>query len=151
MSKKINQQIEALQELLQLEKKEDFEQFRQEVIQLEIAEKREKGICWYPLEVLKEGYTVGDRAFVIVARTAHLNEPHRIKSGAPVELYHRNTEKKSTNRSGQSGVVNFVDKNKIKIIFNSKDLPEWLHQGNLAVDLMFDERCVKTTSQSERW
>ncbi|MEL6926349.1 MAG: AAA domain-containing protein, partial [Bacteroidota bacterium] len=37
------------------------------------------------------------------------------------------------------GVINYVQKNRMKIILNSKDLPDWLGDGLIGVDLMFDE------------
>ena len=39
----INDQIFRLQELLKLEKKEDFERYRQEVLELSLSEKRKRG------------------------------------------------------------------------------------------------------------
>ncbi len=137
----INQKIEALQALLKIEKQADFEQFRQQVQELTVAEKREKGLSWYPLNVKKEGYTIGDRAFIIVERTSHLNEPHRIRSGSPVDFYSNASD--TNTKGGQfsvTGVVNFIERNKMKIILNSKDLPDWLRDGSLGVDLSFDER-----------
>ena len=141
MYQKINEELQRLKDLLKMEKKADFEQFRNEIIELSVAEKREKGLCWYPLQIIKEGYTLGERAFVTVERTAQRNEPHRFKSGTPVDLYSGADDKfsKSQNRS-QSGVIYFVEKNKMKIILNSKDLPDWLNNGQLGVDLLFDER-----------
>ena len=45
----------------------------------------------------------------------------------------------------------------MKIILNAKDIPDWLSQGNLGVDLQFDERtylemekALKTVSKASR-
>lgn len=124
--------------MLQKEKKADFERFREELLQLSQSERRKKGFCWYPLQVVKTGYTIGERAFVMVERTADLDKPHRLKSGTPVEFYSGGDDPKRTN--SQRGIIHFVDKNKMKIILNSKDLPEWLNDGQLAVEMLFDER-----------
>lgn len=138
---KINQQIEDLKEVLRIEKKEDFERFRAEVAQLSLSEKREKGLTWNPLDVKKEGYTYGERAFVIVERIGNRNEPHRFRAGTPVELYSLATDKFSkAEKFNQSGVIQFVEKNRMKIVLNSRDLPDWLNNGQLGVDLLFDER-----------
>ncbi len=138
---KINAQIERLRELLALEKEEDFERFRREIQQLSISEKIEKGLCWSPLVVKKEGFAIGERAFVIVERTAHLDTSHRFKPGTPVDLYSKNTDKKSAaDKTRQSGVIQFMEKNRMKVVLNTSDLPEWLTEGGLAVDMLFDER-----------
>lgn len=141
---KINQQIQKLKEVLLIEKKQDFEQFRQEVAQLSLSEKREKGLTWQPLDVKKEGYTFGERAFVIVERTTQLNEPHRFKSGTPVEFYSLATDKFSkSDHQKQSGVIQFMERNRMKIVLNTDDLPDWLGNGQLGVDLLFDERTYR--------
>jgi len=136
--KTIQEKLTHVRDLLQKEKEADFEKFRAEMLQLSQAERREKGLCWYPLQVLKTGYTVGDRAFVTVNRTAHLNKPHRLRSGAPIEFYGGTDQPKRT--QVVRGIIHFVDKNKMKIILNHKDLPDWLNDGQLAVELLFDER-----------
>ena len=51
----ITAKIEGLRELLALEKEADFERFRREIQQLSVAEKVEKGLCWSPVILKKEG------------------------------------------------------------------------------------------------
>ncbi|MEL6635963.1 MAG: AAA domain-containing protein [Bacteroidota bacterium] len=137
----INAKIEGLRELLALEKEADFERFRREIQQLSVAEKVEKGLCWSPVILKKEGFAIGERAFVIVERTGQLDLPHRFKAGTPVDLYARPTDQKGNrDKRRQSGVIQFLEKHRMKIVFNTNDLPEWLQEGGLAVDLLFDER-----------
>lgn len=130
------EELTELKALLQLEKEEDFEQFKALVQSLPLEKRREKGLSWHPVEVLKMGYSIGDRAFVIVQRTTRLNEPHRFRSGNTVSLFSRAEAGKPAERTG---VVNFIEKNKMKIILNSKDLPEWIGKGDIGVDMLFDE------------
>ena len=139
-----NEKITQLQDLLALEKEQDFERFQQQVLQLSLAEKRKKGVTWHPLEIIKQGYTFGERAFITVRRSTALNEPHRFRGGAPVVFYSLAEDKfsKSDTRS-KNGVIHFVENNKMKIILNTKDLPDWLANGQLGVDLLFDERTYR--------
>ncbi len=139
----INKELTYLLELLKIEKEEDFERYRQLVIQLSIKEKREKGLTWHPLQIIKEGFTFGERAFVVVERTNQINEPHRFKSGTPVELYSTSEDKFGTDEKKEkkvSGVIQFMKRNQMKIVLNAKDIPPWLHYGHVGVDLLFDER-----------
>lgn len=139
----INNQLTYLLELLKIEKEEDFERYRQLVIQLSLKEKREKGLTWHPLQIKKEGFTFGERAFVVVERTNQINEPHRFKSGTPVELYSTSEDKFGTDEKKEkkvSGVIQFMKRNQMKIVLNAKDIPPWLHYGHVGVDLLFDER-----------
>ena len=123
--------------LLQIEKEEDLEQFKLNVQSLPISKRKEKGVTWYPLQVLKSGYTYGERAYVIAERTSELGKSHRLRSGKTINFYTNQTGEKTRDFTG---VVNYVNKDKIKIILNSKDLPDWLNMGNLGVDLLFDDR-----------
>jgi ATP-dependent RNA/DNA helicase IGHMBP2 len=137
----IDQQIQQLQDLLRLEKAEDFERYRQQVLTLSLTEKRKRGLTWYPLVILKQGFTLGDRAFVIVERNKETDEAHRFRGGTPVELYSLADDRYSkTTHQSQSGVVHFVDKKQMKIILNTNDFPDWLTNGQLGVDLLFDEK-----------
>ncbi|HHS95462.1 MAG TPA: AAA family ATPase, partial [Phaeodactylibacter sp.] len=138
----IDEQIQHLQYLLQIEKEEDFERYRQEVLTLSLNEKRQRGLTWQPLNILKQGYTLGDRAFVVVEKSKDENTTtHMFKAGAPVDFYSLAEDKYSKNTERkQSGVIHFVDKKKMKIILNCNDFPDWLSNGQLGVDLLFDER-----------
>jgi superfamily I DNA and/or RNA helicase len=129
-------EFEELLELLLLEKAEDLEQFKQKILKLSLEERKDQGYSWYPLQVVKSGYTYGERAYVVVERTSNLNEPHQFRSGKIVQLF---TKQPSVKRPEQSGVIQYLDKNKMKIILNSKDLPDWLGLGLIGVDLLFDD------------
>jgi ATP-dependent RNA/DNA helicase IGHMBP2 len=129
-------ELEALSELLRLEKQESLEQFKQMVARLPLEEKRAKGFTWYPLQVAKQGYTYGERAFVIVERSGPPDEPHHFRAGKVVNLF---TRQPAVRRPECSGVIQFVDKNRMKIVLNTNDLPEWLGLGLIGVDLLFDE------------
>jgi ATP-dependent RNA/DNA helicase IGHMBP2 len=135
-NKTVLKELERLKELLLLEKQEDLEQFKQLVLKLPLEERKEKGYTWYPLQVLKQGYTYGDRAYIVAERTTQKGEPHRLRSGQTVNLF---TMQPSVKKREKSGVINYVDRNKIKIILNSKDLPSWLGLGLVGVDMLFDE------------
>ncbi len=136
MSDNKNELHQVLEALL-IEKKEDFDQFKAHVQSLSLDEKRKQGYTWNPLEVLSSGYTFGERAFIVVQRTKNLNEPHTFRSGKTISFY---TGQAGVSNPERIGVINFVDRNKMKIILNAKDLPDWLGLGMLGVDLLFDER-----------
>ncbi len=125
-----------LKKLLQLEKEEDFEQFKNLVTSLPLPDRRERGLSWHPVEIFKRGYSIGDRAFVTIKRVKNMNQPHRFRSGGTVRLFSNNPNIK---RGERSGVINYLDRNKMKIILNSHDLPDWLDGGDIGVDMLFDE------------
>lgn len=137
----INNKLTKVLELLQIEKQEDFDRFREQVLKLSLKEKREKGLTWHPVMVKKEGFTFGDRAFVILEKTNQFNEPHRFKSGTPVELF--STADAKTNDSKDRrirGIIQYLKRDQMKVVLNTQDIPNWVHYGNVGVDLLFDER-----------
>lgn len=124
-------------QLIQQEKEEDLEQFRKMVQELPLSKRKAKGVTWYPLQVLKSGYTYGERAFVIIERTTELGNAHQFRSGKTINFY---TNQPGVKTRDYTAVVNYVNKDRMKIILNSKDLPEWLNHGQLGIDLLFDDR-----------
>ena len=133
----IKDKLERSLELLKLEKEEDFNQHKQFIQSLSLDERVKQGYSWYPLNILKSGYTYGERAFVIVERTSKLEEGHQFRSGKTANLF---TQQPNVRNPERAGVVQYVEKNKLKIILNAKDLPDWLGLGLIGIDIMFDER-----------
>lgn len=127
-----------LQELLELERQEDLEQFKALVEKQPLAERIVKGFSWYGVRAIKSGYTYGERAFVIVEREGRQEHPeHQFRAGKTVRLF---CEVKDGKPRERTGVLQFVDRNRLKIVLNARDLPDWLDLGVLGVDLLFDER-----------
>jgi superfamily I DNA and/or RNA helicase len=126
-----------LQELLKLEKAEDFEQYKIKMERMPLVARRKEGYAWFPLNILQKGYAIGERAFVLVERTALQGEAHHFRSGKTVSLF---SMAPGVQHPERSGVVYFLDKDRMKIILNAGDLPDWLDQGQIAVQIAFDER-----------
>jgi superfamily I DNA and/or RNA helicase/ribosomal protein L21E len=133
---KINE-LTRLKELLLLEKQADLEFFKTVIQNKPLEKRREEGFTWYPLSILRSGYTFGDRAFVVVEKTVQSDMPHQFRAGNVVQIF---TQNKDAYKPEKAGVINYVHKNQMYIILNSKDLPDWLNDGNIGVDLLFDDR-----------
>jgi ATP-dependent RNA/DNA helicase IGHMBP2 len=129
--------LHNLLELVEIERAADLETYRQLIEQLPLSERKEKGVTWHPVEVTKSGYTYGERAYVIVQRSTADQRAHQFRSGKTVRFY---AQQPDTKVREKTGVIQFVDKNRMKIVLNSKDLPDWLNLGDMGVDLLFDDR-----------
>jgi ATP-dependent RNA/DNA helicase IGHMBP2 len=130
-------ELQQISELLKLEKQKDFEQFREFVQSLSLHDRVAEGYAWYPVEVVKSGFTYGERAFVIVTRTKQTETPDQFRPGQPVRFFTGAAEVK---KPEISGVIQSLSKGRMKIVLSSKDLPDWMNDGSLGVDLEFDER-----------
>lgn len=134
MPKEIEELVQLF-ELLRIEKEQDFEQYKQQIQRLSIAERQAKGYSWYPLSIIQQGYTYGERAFVVVEKNED-DLAHQFRSGKTVNLFSNQDEIKNPE---QSGVVHYVNKTRMKVILNAKDLPDWLGMGQIGIDMLFDE------------
>ena len=128
-------ELTHLRHLISLERQEE-RRLHLEVIQaMPLVQRVEEGYSWYPLQVTKQDYGIGERPFVIVTREGE--EAHQFRAGTSVNLFTTQQDARSPQRSG---VIQYVKKDKMKIILGGDDHPGWLQRGGVGVDLMFDER-----------
>lgn len=126
-----------LSQLLRREREEDLREYTKQVRESPLSERVERGYTWYPLRVVQTGFALGEKAFVIVERTARMDEPHQLRAGQTVSLF---TNQEHVKEPEQSGIINFVERNRMKIILHAQDVPDWLDLGLLGVDQLFDDR-----------
>jgi ATP-dependent RNA/DNA helicase IGHMBP2 len=129
--------LEKVLSALQIEREEDFLQFKELIQSVPLSDRIELGYSWYPVKVEKAGYAIGDRAFVIVERQVRRDKPHQFKDGGTVSFFIQRPDGKIKEKTG---VINFMERNRMKIILNYKDIPEWIEEANLGVDMLFDDR-----------
>lgn len=129
--------LDTLRELLRQEREEDLRLFQQTIRQQPLSERVEKGYSWYPVTVVQTGFALGDKAFVVLERTTRLGEPHQLRAGQTVSFFSNAPHAEEPERNG---VVNYVERNRMKIILNARDVPDWINQGLLGVDQLFDDR-----------
>jgi len=122
---------------LQVEKEEDFEQHRRLIQQLPLEERVREGYTWYPAQVMKTGFALGERAYVLLERGQKAEKPDQFRDGMPVSLF---TRQPSVRQPEVGGIIQFADRGRMKIILNGPDLPDWLGLGLIGVDIQFDER-----------
>lgn len=129
-------ELEHLRDLVQIEREAERSAHVERIQHLSVQQRVEEGYAWYPVVVDKSGFTIGDRAFVIVARTDEPS-PHKFRAGKTVNL---TTRQSGIDKPNAAGVIQFVNKGRMKIVLNQSYLPDWLGAGKLGVDLLFDER-----------
>ncbi|CAH1001842.1 hypothetical protein LEM8419_02750 [Neolewinella maritima] len=128
-------QLTHLRHLIDLERQEE-RRLHLDIIQaMPLVQRVAKGYCWYPLQVTKQGYGIGERPFVVVTREGE--EAHQFRAGTSVNLFTTQADARAPQRSG---VIQYVKKDRMKIILGGDEHPGWLQRGGVGVDLMFDER-----------
>lgn len=128
-------ELAHLRSLVLLERKEE-RRLHLEIIQAMPLPKRvAKGYSWHPLQATETGYGIGGRPVVTVTREGE--QAHQFRAGTSVNLFTTNPGEHAPQRSG---VIKYIKKNRMQIILSGEDLPSWLNNGGVGVDLMFDER-----------
>lgn len=133
----VNQQLQHTLELIKLERQADMEQYRQKVLLQSISQRTKKGSTWYPVSLKRDYIGTGERPIIEVERTNHLDQPHAFGSGKAVSIFSNSSGKPE--RDHVNGVINYVRDNIMVVTVNADEVPDWIQDGMLGIDVMFDE------------
>jgi ATP-dependent RNA/DNA helicase IGHMBP2 len=133
----VTAQLNQTSELLKLERNADLEQYRQKVLLRSLKDRTKEGSTWYPVTLKRDYIGTGERPVIEVERTNHLDQPHSFQSGKLVSVF-SNASGKSENEH-VNGVINYVRDNIMVVTLNADEAPDWIEDGMLGVDVMFDE------------
>ena len=124
-------------QLLKLEWAEDLANYKKKFLNTSIADKKKEGITWHPILLKKHKIGMGERLLVEVERM-DTNYPSSFSSGKSVTFF-------STHEGYQgmenrvNGVVNQVKKDLMVVTLQADEIPDWMQDSRLGVDLLFDE------------
>jgi ATP-dependent RNA/DNA helicase IGHMBP2 len=132
-----HEQLARTFELIKLERQADLEYYRQKVLLRSLHQRTQEGTTWYPVKLKRDYIGTGERLIIEVERSNHLDQPHAFQSGKSVTVF--------SNASGKpekehiNGVINYVRDNTMVVTLNGDELPDWIEDGLLGIDVMFDE------------
>lgn len=135
------EQLQKTLSLIQIERQADLEQYRQKVLLRSLSQRTKEGVTWYPVRRVKDSIGTGERIIVELERLHNLDQPHSFQSGKLVSLFCNAAGRPE--REHVNAVVNYVRDNTLVITLNGDDLPDWIDNGQLGVDVMFDEMTYK--------
>jgi ATP-dependent RNA/DNA helicase IGHMBP2 len=151
----IHDELQKSLKLLRQEWQEDLEQFKKKFLYTSISDRKNEGICWYPVLLKKTKMSFGERWIVELERTDS-NQSHLFQSGKSVSVF-SNLQQNNSPEYRLNGVINFVKKDLMTITLQVEEIPDWLHKGKVGVDLLFDEAsyremeaALKKVIQSEK-
>lgn len=133
---KVQEELHTVLKLLDLEKQADLAYYQEKVLNTSLEEKRKEGVCWYPVTLAQQRYSLAEKLVIKVERSAQRDKPHVFQSGKVVSLFANSSHSHTQNLSG---VVNNVSGNLMTITLNVEELPDWVFEEKLGVDLLFDE------------
>ncbi|WP_291782858.1 AAA domain-containing protein [Cecembia sp.] len=133
----ITEELKKSLKLLRQEWEEDLQQFKKKFLYTSIGDKKEEGICWYPVQLKKFRLGYGERWIVDMERM-DTNQSHIFQSGKSVSIF-SNLEQHISPEFRINGVINQVKKDVMTVTLQMEELPDWLHKGKVGIDLLFDE------------
>lgn len=138
----IQEELKHLLILLRKEKEEDLLVYKRKMTGTSLAERRKQGVCWYPVNLEKTKFDTGERLLVRISRPHEHLDAHLFQSGKLVSLF-SNAGKNHENSEVVNGVVNQVSEHEMLITLNSDAVPNWIEDGYLGVQLLFDENAYR--------
>ncbi|QCR22013.1 AAA domain-containing protein [Pontibacter sp. SGAir0037] len=130
----IFKELKQVQELLKIEQEEDRQQYKAKSLKSSITERKAMGFCWYPVVISKEEIGFGNKVVLELERTSGRDQLHLFQTGKAAALFSNQGERNSLN-----GVIVGLKRNKVLLATNKEDLPDWIDDGKLGIDLTFDE------------
>lgn len=130
-------ELGSLASVLRIEQREDYALHNSWLKQSSIQERKRNGITWFPLKIVETGFGIGSYPFVVVERNPGDRLDHRFQSAAPVSLF---SAAEGNGENTVTGTIGYVDDQRMKISFFLDELPEWMEDGKLGVNLLFDTR-----------
>src|SRR5690242_12073535 len=124
-------------ELIRLERQADLEYYRQKVLLRSLQQRTREGTTWYPVRLKRDYIGTGERLMIEVERTTQIGQPHAFQSGKSVTFFSNGAGKPE--RDHVNGVINYVRDSNMVITLHGDELPDWIENGLLGVDVMFDE------------
>ncbi|MCL6260379.1 AAA domain-containing protein [Aquiflexum sp. TKW24L] len=131
----IQEELKNSLKLLKQEWEEDLIQYKKKFLYTSISDKKEEGVCWYPVQLKRSKIGFGERLIIELERF-DMGTPHVFQSGKSVSIFSNQAQFQNQRING---VINQVKKDIMIVTLQAEDVPEWMHQGKLGVDLLFDE------------
>jgi superfamily I DNA and/or RNA helicase len=123
------------EQLLAIEKDEERLIFQRDYRSKSLDERRKAGLTWYPIVLQDDAKSATGFGFE-VRRTSHLDAPNAFQSGQIISLF--SMQEKAENPAVK-GIIKTVRRDYLTIALTCEELPDWLDDGKLGIDLFFDE------------
>jgi ATP-dependent RNA/DNA helicase IGHMBP2 len=121
--------------LVKIEREEDRKQYEEKIRNRSLQDRKNDGVTWYPVMINQSYLGTGEKWVFQVERTTGLEQRHIFQSGSSVSLFLHDDK----NVVSASGIVMRMNQHKMTLMLNSDDPPDWIDDGKLGVNLLFDE------------
>lgn len=135
----IQEELSKVSRLLKLEQEEDLAQYKLKSIRSSIQERKQNGLCWYPVTITKTEIGFGNKVVVEIERQGGRDQMHLFQTGKNAAIFSNAHGGQGHDGQQLSGVIMTLKRNKLTLATTKEDLPDWIDEGKLGIDLTFDE------------
>ncbi len=129
------ERLRRLKTLLKIEQDEDYRQYKEQFLRVNLEQRKLNGLSWYPIKINSEELGSNELITLEIERTSLLDHPHQFSSGKNVCLF----SQQSQVQKELNGTVKSVNRNSLKLLVNTDELPDWCFEGKLGLNIQFDE------------
>jgi len=127
--------FKRLLQLIRKERAEDRKQYELKINHRSLEERKKEGVTWYPVIENKSFLGTGEKWVIKLERTTGTEKKHHFQAGSSASLFLN----KDTVTQQVSGVVSQVNEKYMTLVLHRDEPPEWINDGKLGVNLLFDE------------
>lgn len=136
MKQVVKEHYEKLLQGIEAERKEEELYYKTVIQTRSIQERLNAGLLWWPVQLNKRNFTVGDYVELEFERTKQLGASHKIKHGQGVRIF------KETGKQEYYAVVSYVRRDKMRVVTKDERImyDNDLQYGQWGIEMVYDER-----------
>jgi len=144
-NKTSQQRFERLLNAIDAERKSEASYFKTLHEGKSLAEKVKSGFIWYPVNIIKFSYTVGDHLEIEIHHRDQKSDNNKFSVGVAAILFNIQDERKEF-----KGTVSYVRGEKLKMLVHSSQLEndDVPTKGLSGIELVYDERPYKVMDEA---
>ena len=135
-----NSELATLAALLKLEHATELAEYQAKVIETPLSERKQNGTTWYPVVVTQQILGSGGRLILELQRTTPSDAPSLFQSGRVAALF---CNREAGAVQSLSGTIRWVKHDTLQLLVDAEEPPDWMDDGKLGIDLLFDEHSFK--------
>ena len=132
------EELQHVFSLLRLEQRAELQLYQEQMLQTALPERRKRGMTWYPLIITETEVGYGQKLILTLERTSHRGTPHSFQSGKVAALFAA-VDGEASRELFVTGIVIKAKKDQIRLVLYGDDLPDWLEDGEIGLNLFYDE------------
>ena len=131
-------ELRKLLDLLEDEKQEDLSLYNEKILRTDLSQRVNLGTSLFPVIIKDNGFGLGEQPFVVIAFKEKQSYNNSFSAGKSVSLF---SQKEGSGGNAEvKGIVNFMNRDEMKILLYSDEIPDWIDGGRIGVNLLFDDR-----------